>query len=418
MHDIARQARQTRAFGLLTAAVSAGACVAVLAGPWPWLALPTWARAVAMVLMLSGPLVLAVVARRLVRQHDALAAQAQQRRLQRRRALLALLDSLPLAVALCNPREGRAVPNLALSEWLQIGASGAQGGSFEWQQLMDVGDAADWQATCQSALDSGRVQWLRCSLTLGRERRPALLQAAPFAGEDGPELAVHLALADSDGGPAQEALLQLRELVALAESEKWQFGQAVHDELGQRLSGMAYFAKALQRKLQQAGSADADDALWLTSLANESMAVARALARGLLPVGTDDPQELRTALAELCERSARNFGIDCTVVVDPAFDAGGAAQASHLYRAIQELVTNAVKHGAARTVQVQLAVVDGGLRVTVRNDGQALAVAPLRLGMGLRGVRSRAAYLGAQFSLVDEAPGAVLGTIELPRAPE
>jgi signal transduction histidine kinase len=215
----------------------------------------------------------------------------------------------------------------------------------------------------------------------------------------------------------QETIVQLRELLVLAEGERWHFGQAIHDELGQRLSGMAYFAKALQRKLQKAERAESADAGWLTDLANESMTVARGLARGLLPVGTDDPGGLGAALAESCDRAAKTFGIECSLQVDPAFDAGGAAQASHLYHAIQELVTNAVKHGRARQVQVSLDVLTDGQRATVRNDGDRLAVPPPPPGMGLRGVRSRAAYLGARFTLANEAQGTVLATIALPPAP-
>ncbi len=237
------------------------------------------------------------------------------------------------------------------------------------------------------------------------ERRTGVAAAAP---------------ADGDGGHLQETIVQLRELLVLAEGEKWHFGQAIHDELGQRLSGMAYFAKALQRKLQKAQRAESADAGWLTDLANESMAVARGLARGLLPVGTDDPGGLGAALAELCERAGKTFGIACTLHVDDAFDAGGAAQASHLYHAIQELVTNAVKHGKSRAVHVSLDTGPDRQRATVRNDGLPLADAPERLGlgsgMGLRGVRSRAAYLGAPFTLVNEPQGTVLATIELPLA--
>ncbi len=420
VHDGARQARRARALGLSMALLSAGALALSVPGPWnplpPAAVLPRWLTVMLMLLAACGPLGLALLSVQFVRRQAERDAAAAQQLQERRRRLMALLDALPLAVALVDPQEDRALPNQALLELLLLDAGGASRPSLDWLQWLAPEDAAAWAAARDAVLAGGSARWLRCSLRIGGTPRPALMQLLPWPGEDGPALAVQLALADGDSGRAQEAQLQLRELLVMTEGEKWQFGQAVHDELGQRLSGIAYFAKALQRRLQQAARVEADDAGWLTNLANESMSAARDLARGLLPVGTDDPRELSTALAELCERSGKTFGIDIALSVDPAFDAGGAARASHLYRAIQELVTNAVKHGAARQVQVRLEMLEQGQRVTVRNDGRSLAAAPFRAGMGLRGVRSRAAYLDAQFSLLDEGPGAVLATIELPRA--
>ena len=405
---------------LLTSLLSALACVILFSGVWQQAvdtsAMPKWALLGLQMLALTGPLGFAALVAFVAlhaRQQVAAAAAAARAQVQRRRALLTLLDSLPVAVALCNPRDGCGTPNRAMAELLQM-EHGAPGLSIDWLQILSREDGAAWLATRDAALRSGRPQWLRSTLQISGAACPVVMQIAPFAGEEGVEVAVSLTLADGESGRTQETVLQLRELLALAEAEKWHFGQAVHDELGQRLSGMAYFAKALQCKLQKAQRAEADDAAWLTDLANESMAVARGLARGLLPVGTDDPGGLGAALADLCERAGKTFGIDCTLSVDPAFDAGGAAQASHLYHAIQELVTNAVKHGEAQKVQVSLDRLDDHQRATVRNDGKSLADTPARLGMGLLGVRSRAAYLGAQFTFTDEGPGTVLAVIDLP----
>ena len=55
-----------------------------------------------------------------------------------------------------------------------------------------------------------------------------------------------------------------------------------------------------------------------------------------------------------------------------------------------------------------------GQRVTVHNDGSGLDEPPQRFGMGLNGVRSRAAYLGAHFSLANASPHGVLAVIDLP----
>jgi signal transduction histidine kinase len=399
--------------GLLAGAASVAACL--------WLAFATSPQVgattpglVGLGLALVGPLGLLVTLAAYIRHQQAARAEAQQQRLQRRRATLDLLDLLPVAVALCDLPRGRVSVNRAMAHLLRIEAEQRTDLALDWQALIAAEDGPAWQATAALAQQSGQAQWLHCTLRAAGIEQPVLAQIAPVDGEDGPQLVVGLTPRQGEAGLAQQAVLQLRDLLSLAEAEQWKFGQAVHDELGQRLSGMAYFAKSLQRRLQQAQRAEADDAGWLTGLANESMSVARGLARGLVPVGTDDPGALAAALEEVCEHTRRNFDIRCELHVDPGFEPGGATQANHLYHAVQELVTNACKHGHARDVQVRLEVEDDGQRVTVRNDGRSLGAPPPRGGMGLNGVRSRVAYLGGRFTLADEPGGGVKASITLP----
>lgn len=403
----------------------AGLCALACAGLW-WLARHqagaapaawiTWAPTALLVAALLGLLMQATVP---LRQWQHQRQQAMQDRLAEQRRRLALqqtLDTLPVALALCgtNDGPGSLTPNAALLQLLGADPAGGWHAAQQWTTLLAAQDHEPWQAAWSQALRSGQPQWLECSLRGPAANHALLAQITPCNLDAQAQMLVCLTPLHGDGGLTQQALLQMRQLLALAEDEKWHFGQAVHDELGQRLSGMAYFAKALQRKLQKAQRPEAEDAGWLTDLANESMSVARGLARGLLPVGSDDPAALGTALADLCEQASKSFGIPCRLSVDPGFDAGGAARASHLYHAVQELMNNAVRHGHAQQVQVQLQVVGDSQRVTVRDDGNGLPPTPLRRGMGLAGVRSRAAYLGAQFSIGNGPDAGVLAQLEWP----
>jgi two-component system, LuxR family, sensor kinase FixL len=79
---------------------------------------------------------------------------------------------------------------------------------------------------------------------------------------------------------------------------------------------------------------------------------------------------------------------------------GDGLAASHLFRIAQEAVTNAVRHGKARRVWIELAARKDGLRLQVRDDGVGLPrnLAPGQ-GMGLRTMRYRAEVIGAQLAL-------------------
>jgi nitrate/nitrite-specific signal transduction histidine kinase len=68
--------------------------------------------------------------------------------------------------------------------------------------------------------------------------------------------------------------------------------------------------------------------------------------------------------------------------------------ANHLYRIAQEAVTNAVKHGAAKAVRLQLSATRGKVRLVIADDGRGLpptfGARDGQSGMGLRIMRYRA----------------------------
>lgn len=365
---------------------------------------------------LAGLLVLALRYR--TRSRERL-TQAARRVEDTRRAYQHVLNQVSQPLAISDPTGSSTYINPALVSMLQVERASSVEQAVDWQHWVAEADWPDWCAAVQRAQQSGQVQWLRVSFRIDGVDHAVMAQLVPFGGEtDGSRgvcLAVLLRMAANTG--AMPSYFHVRELLHMAEAEKWRFGQALHDELGQRLAGMAFMAKSLERKLRNAQRPEADDALWLSVLAKESISATRGLARGLVPVDGDDPVALTAALAELCRTLATTFSAHCALESDPRFDAGGSAQANHLYHVAQELMTNAFKHGQARAVVVRLEVHQQGQRLVVHNDGIALDLVAMktRRGMGLSGIRSRATYLGGHFTLRDEPQGTgVAAIIELP----
>jgi two-component system sensor histidine kinase UhpB len=72
-------------------------------------------------------------------------------------------------------------------------------------------------------------------------------------------------------------------------------------------------------------------------------------------------------------------------------------------------LTNIVKHAHARTVRFRSEADGAAIRIEVSDDGCGMAAvdppAPAKPGLGLRGMRQRAALVGASFEIVDAAPG-------------
>jgi len=88
--------------------------------------------------------------------------------------------------------------------------------------------------------------------------------------------------------------------------------------------------------------------------------------------------------------------------------------AAQLYRIAQEAVRNAVEHGAARDVQINLTFDGDDLVLTIEDDGEGFDVSANGNGMGLRIMRYRAQGIGGS---CDVHAGPTQGTIVHCRVP-
>jgi two-component system CheB/CheR fusion protein len=80
--------------------------------------------------------------------------------------------------------------------------------------------------------------------------------------------------------------------------------------------------------------------------------------------------------------------------------------ATHLYRIAQEAVSNAVRHGLAKHVRLELTTGHDSTTLTVHDDGTGLpdVFAP-PTGLGLRIMRYRASMIGAAFTIQNDPGG-------------
>ena len=114
----------------------------------------------------------------------------------------------------------------------------------------------------------------------------------------------------------------------------------------------------------------------------------RDLALGLRPSMLDD-FGLQPALEWHVRDFTRRYGVDVELTIDGDFDALPDRYRTCVYRAVQEALTNCVRHAEARTIKVNVAGYDDRLDVSVTDDGIGLDPARRRDGLGLRGIEER-----------------------------
>jgi len=195
-----------------------------------------------------------------------------------------------------------------------------------------------------------------------------------------------------------------RRVVDIAREEQHRLGQDLHDTLGQELTGLAFLAKALERKLVQEGAGPVSDAHELSKRATSSVRQAKRIAHGLAPVDIAE-EGLAHELKALASGTTELYGIACLCTVEEPALIRSNVVATHLYYMAREAVSNSVRHSKAKHIEVSLSVQSEEGVLEIRDDGiwsERERRSPGQ-GMGLRIMKSRAAIIGAKLNVFHDA---------------
>lgn len=135
--------------------------------------------------------------------------------------------------------------------------------------------------------------------------------------------------------------------------------------------------------------------------ARKALAEARRAVRALSSPRLDEA-DLPSALGDLLMAWRQAEGGEARLIVDG--DARPSANDPALLRITQEALSNARKHAHAGNVQIELGYEDDHVRVTIADDGAGFEPSSTRSGVGLPGMRGRAAEADGDVT-VDSAPG-------------
>lgn len=185
-----------------------------------------------------------------------------------------------------------------------------------------------------------------------------------------------------------------REILEAGTEEQRRIGQDLHDGLCQHLTGIAFATEVLAQKLVGRVAPEASGLKKVADLVDQAITQARDLARGLQPV-TLEAGGLAAALELLADKIESMFHISCLFVCDGPCLVHDNTVATHLYRIAQEAASNAVKHGKAHTVVMDLAVSSSELRLSIKDDGIGLGSARTDgRGIGLQTMDYRSRMIG------------------------
>jgi PAS domain S-box-containing protein len=204
---------------------------------------------------------------------------------------------------------------------------------------------------------------------------------------------------------AQEQLRRLSgSIMANQEKERAAIARELHDELGQVLTALRMDAVWLQEQLKKEGGCGVERAAAMCALIDGTIEEVRSLAIRLRP-GVLDDLGLVDALEWYTGEFERRSQIPCIFTHDaiPVIDDTLATAA---YRIAQEALTNVARHADATKAEVSLDMSDGGLVLTISDDGRGFKedLVPESEDLGLAGMRERATLAGGELAIVSH-PG-------------
>jgi signal transduction histidine kinase len=219
---------------------------------------------------------------------------------------------------------------------------------------------------------------------------------------------------------AQAQLIDQGRTLAVME-ERQNLARDLHDSTGQVL-GYVGFQVDAARQLYISGRAAAADAQLarLAAIVQDAHADVREFILNLR-MGPSPQQTLLPALQQYLENFTLQNDIEARLTIAPGVnDACLDWQVStHVFRIVQEALSNARKHAKAKRIEVSLEAVADCLRVTTRDDGCGFdlqqTIQTNRFGLVF--MHERAAKLGGSLT-IQSAPGVgACITLEIPLHP-
>jgi len=191
-------------------------------------------------------------------------------------------------------------------------------------------------------------------------------------------------------------------MIRLQEDVQAGLARELHDEFGQVLTALGFGLSRTRRHVEQGSTPIpvlVGQLAELQDLAKQVLDGIRQRSRALHPVVLDD-FGLEHALRSHVELVVRQSGLPIEVQTAGDFTGLPAEIATHLYRILQESLTNVVRHAGASEVAVTAVRDASGVTLTVDDDGRGVqdgrTASP---GLGLTSMRERAALMGGTFSI-------------------
>ena len=222
----------------------------------------------------------------------------------------------------------------------------------------------------------------------------------------------------------EERLRALTQRVVQAqEAERGRVALELHDTITQMLCAVQFRSQVLAEKLPARNKQAKGEAIKLHKIIGKTIEEVERISRNLRPIVLDQ-LGLVAGLHDTSTEFADRTGVSIKLVCVELTRRLPADTELALYRILQETLKNVEKHAHARHVRVHLTKPGNIVQLTINDDGIGFDPAqhPARRkgqgGLGLLGMRERAAYVGGTLTVTSVRRAGTEIEIRIPLPPD
>lgn len=194
------------------------------------------------------------------------------------------------------------------------------------------------------------------------------------------------------------------------EAERSRIAADLHDELGQQLAAMR-FALDFGRRSEDPASVVVV-MRELDTLLDRTHETVRGILRGVHPQVLQQ-LDLVDALRWLASETTSRTTTPCSVAASPTIPALPVPLRTSLFRCVQEALTNAVRHGRASRIAMEVSTDEQTLTLRVEDNGDGFEGTP-DSGLGMTSIRERARRWGGDATWQSASNEGTVCTVRVP----
>lgn len=197
----------------------------------------------------------------------------------------------------------------------------------------------------------------------------------------------------------QENRALTQHTLAIQESERQRLAQELHDELGQSLTAIKVMTVTVAKLENGANTLIKSSTDQVVSICDHLMGVVRSMMQQLHPLILTE-LGLKAALEDLIAHWQQRHDLTIAFVCHGEIECLPETICIHIFRMVQEGLTNVLRHANASAVSIDLLIDENQqLRLVMRDNGQGCDTAHIQKGFGLLSMRERVRSLQGEFHI-------------------
>ncbi|PZF74583.1 tetratricopeptide repeat-containing sensor histidine kinase [Taibaiella soli] len=196
----------------------------------------------------------------------------------------------------------------------------------------------------------------------------------------------------------QREILQLKSIMHGEEQERTRLARELHDGIGGMLAAIRMHLSMTQKRAADGKNVDAEPILHMI---DDTITEVRKTAHNLMP-DILLRHGLIQSLRIYCANISSGTGLHVDLQVHNEISAFDTSVELHIYRIVQELIQNIIKHAQATDVTIQIRQLEDALVIMVEDNGTGFDTDEAAGGIGMKNLQSRVQTLQGIFSVESE----------------